>query len=183
MDKRDELSQYNRQRLTFEGVLVDVIQPNSRNGYTYGLVFGSIYAIHKHFQIDHVVIKMSALDYSKTELNLFKRYVFSAEVAKYEKVGLVLGVFALRERYMIQNINTYKIQEEEESATEQPTKYVMQRVNNILESPGNTHDENELIQSILSEPNDGSVERLLDVYTKSLQRKPINDTEMIRILY
>ncbi|MEK4529773.1 hypothetical protein NST38_30685 [Paenibacillus sp. FSL H8-0104] len=47
MDTREELRPYRNRKLHFEGVLIDVIQPNSQNklnSLTYGLVFGSVYA-------------------------------------------------------------------------------------------------------------------------------------------
>lgn len=185
MDTREVLRAYKKQRLGFEGVLINVIEPNRRNAYTYGLVFASVYAPSQNIELDHVVIKIDRKSYSQANFEEFKRYYFTAEVAMYYKTAYFNGIAAKQENFMLQNINPYKVREIETSELPQPTQYVMTRINNIMHCKTSTirHTEQELIDIVFETPNDGSVERFIDGYTRTYQHSRVSKFDMIETLY
>ncbi|MCC2248955.1 hypothetical protein JUJ52_03150 [Virgibacillus sp. AGTR] len=184
MDTREVLRPYKKQRLGFEGVLVDVMEPNRRNGHTYGLVFGSIYAPNENIELDHAVIQMDIADFKKAKLNLYTRYYFTAEITSYYKATNIMGVIAQRENFMLQNISILKLREMPDSNITQPTMYVMKRIHNIMLCKGKLrHTEEELIKTVFHTPNDGSVERFINECTGSYQQVSMNKHNMEEILY
>lgn len=185
MDTREELRPYKKQRLGFEGVLINITEPNRRNGFTYGLIFASIYAPNEKIELDHAVIMIDKAQYAKINVQLFKRYKFTAQVALYHKTVNVLGVSALQENFMLQRININKIEEIQESALSQPTRFVMTRINNMMMSKaGNLqHTTEQLLEIVENTANDGSVERFITECTQAYQRKKINRSDMIDVLY
>lgn len=184
MDTREVLRPYKKQRLGFEGVLVDIIAPNKRNGHAYGLVFASVYAPNEKIELDHVVIQMDKVSFRKAELNLFARYYFTASVAAYFKPTYIIGAVALQENFMLQDINLNKLRELGESQMHQPTMYVMTRINNILLCKGELrHTEDDLIKTVFNTPNDGSVEKFINECTKSYQQTAVDKHELVEALY
>lgn len=184
MDTREVLRPYKKQRLGFEGVLVDVVAPNRRNGHAYGLVFASVYAQSEGIELDHVVIQMDKADYRKAELNLYTRYYFTAGIASYFKPTFIMGTLALQENFMLQDINLHKLRELDESQIHQPTLYVMKRINNILLCKGELrHTEDDLIQTVFGTPNDGSVEKFINECTRSYQQTHVDKREVEEMLY
>lgn len=183
--KREVLRPYKRKRLGFEGVFIHAIEPNRKNGYTYGLVFGSIYAPNEKIELDHAVIKVSIAEYNQANLELYQRYYFSAEVDSYYKTGYVLGIAAKREHFMLTHINVSKMYKLSTSVMTQPTMYVISRIRNVLSSKNiePRHTEEELLEIIYRLPNDGSVERFVDTYTKNYQHKKVTTYDIIETLY
>lgn len=184
MDTREVLRPYKNLRLGFEGVLVDIVAPNRRNGHAYGLVFASVYASNEGVELDHVVIQLDKARFKKVELNLFTRYYFTATITPYFKPTDILGVLALQENFMLQDINLHKLRELNESQIHQPTMYVMKRINNILLCKGELrHTEEDLIQTVFRTPNDGSVEKFINECTKSYQQTKVDRRELEETLY
>lgn len=187
MEKREVLRPYKKQRLAFEGVLINIIQPNKKNSYLYGLVFASLYAANENIQLDHAVIEMDKASFAKSKLEMFKRYRFTAQVGVYQKTGPILGVPVLQECFMLQYINAAKITEETESQIEQPTVYTQTRIQNILHSKSKTaqlrYTREQLIEIVTTMPNDGSVEQFMCVYTRSHQVVKVDSSEIIRTVY
>lgn len=184
MDTREVLRPYKKQRLGFEGVLVDIVAPNKRNGHAYGLVFASVYAQNERIELDHVVIEMHKADFKKTELNLFTRYYFTATINSYFKPTYIMGTVALQESFMLQNINLHKLRELDESQIHQPTMYVRKRINNILLCKGELHHtEDDLVKTVVRTPNDGSVEKFINECSKSYQQTKVTKRELEETLY
>lgn len=185
IERREILRPYKRQRLGFEGVLINILEPNRKNGFTYGLVFASVYSPKVNIELDHVVIKVTVPEFNYVEFELFKRYYFTAEVAPYYKTGYVLGIAAKRECFMLQNINISKVRQIATSQMSQPTLYVTTRIKNVLlcKSQHPRHTEDELLEIVKNTPNDGSVERFINEYTKSYQQKKITKHEVVETLY
>lgn len=184
-DTREVLRPYKNKRIGFEGVLIHVIQPNRKNGHSYGLIFASVYAPNEHIELDHVVIKVDKRSYNQSVLELFTRYYFTAEIAMYHKTAYILGIPAKQENFMLQHINMYKTHEIETSAMAQPTMYVVNRINNVMHCKTSEirHTEEELIKIVLETPNDGSVEKFINNYTLTYQSKKINDHKVVETLY
>lgn len=184
MDTREELRPYKKQRLGFEGVLIDIIYPNRRNGYLYGLVFGSIYAPNEKIEVDHAVIQMDQLSFKKAGLELFNRYYFTAVVKSYFKLTNILGVMAERENFMLAEINLNKLKEFPVSYIEQPTMFVQNRINSIMMCKGdNPFTKEWLMEQVLRLPNDGSVEEFIDDCSRRNQQSHVGRHDMINILY
>lgn len=184
MDTREVLRPYKKQRLGFEGVLVDIIAPNKRNGHAFGLVFASVYAPNERIELDHVVIQMDKASFKKAELILFTRYYFTASIASYFKPTSIIGAVALQENFMLQDINLNKLREVPVSHMPQPTKYVLTRIHNILLCKGELrHTEEDLIHAVFQTPNDGSVEKFINDCTKSYQQTHVNRRELEETLY
>lgn len=184
-DRREILRPYKHKRLGFEGVLIDLIEPNRRNGYTYGLVFASVYSASQNIELDHAVIKMGIAEFNQANLDLFERYYFTAVVKNYYKTGYILGIAAKIECFMLADINPHKIQKLNMSKLQQPTAYVINRIDNVLISKiiAPRHTKEELIEHVLNMPNDGSVERFINEYTQSYQNVEITKYEVINTLY
>lgn len=184
MDTREVLRPYKKQRLGFEGVLVDILEPNRRNGYAYGLVFASVFAPNEGIELDHVVIQMDRVCFKKADLSLYTRYYFTARIDSYYKTVNIIGVVALQENFMLQHINLNKLREIPESKMDQPTMYVMARINNIMLCKGELrHTEEELVEKVFNTPNDGSVEQFIDECTGSYQQTVVNRRDMEEALY
>ncbi|WP_078598665.1 hypothetical protein [Evansella clarkii] len=184
MDTREVLRPFKRQRLGFEGVLIDIFEPNKRNGFSYGLVFASVYAPNERIELDHVVIQMSVADFKRAQLTLYTRYYFTASIESYYKVTDILGITARRESFMLQNISLHKLRELPESQLAQPTAYVMKRINNImLCKAGPRHTEEELIDTVCRTANDGSVEQFINEYTESYQQVIVSKRDVEDALY
>lgn len=188
MDTREELRPYKKQRLSFEGVLVSVIQPNKKNAHTYGLVFGSVYAKNEDIELDHVVIQMSRQDYQVAKLELFNRYRFSAEVGTYYKTAYFSGLPGQRENFMLQNININKLkvlETPEESFVVQPTRYIKQRIKSIVSHKNGEvlHTYDELIHRVVNTPNDGSCEKFINDYNQLYQYRKVNHDVITKALY
>jgi hypothetical protein len=184
MDTRAVLRPYKKQRLGFEGVLVDIVAPNKRNGHAYGLVFASVYAPNEKIELDHVVIQMDKVSFRKADLNLFTRYYFTASIAAYYKPTYIMGAVALQENFMLQNINLNKLRELHESQMHQPTMYVISRINNILLCKGELrHTEDDLVKAVFHMPNNGSVEKFINECTKSYQQTHVDRRELEETLY
>lgn len=184
MDTREVLRPYKKQRLGFEGVLIDIIEPNRRNGYTFGLVFASVYAPNEKIELDHSVIKMDLADFKKANLNLYGRYYFTAAIASYYKTAKILGAIALQENFMLENINLNKLREQPETELTQPTKHVMTRIDNIMLCKGELHHTKEdLLTAVMNTPNDGSVERFINDCTSYYQQAFVNGRDIERTLY
>ncbi|WP_454101533.1 hypothetical protein [Metabacillus sp. SLBN-84] len=163
---------------------MDIFEPNRRNGYTYGLVFASVYAPNEKIELDHAVIKMAVVDFKKASVNLYTRYYFTAEIASYYRPTKILGIMAEQEKFMLQEIRVHKLREAAESKMLQPTMYVINRIQNILLFKGEPrHTEDELMDIVYSTPNDGSVERFINEYTSSCQRVSINKLDLLETLY
>lgn len=184
MDTREVLRPYKKQRLGFEGVLIDIIEPNRRNGYNFGLVFASVYAPNEKIELDHAVIQMNMTDFKKAGLNLYERYYFTASIASYYKTAKILGAIALQENLMLQNINLNKLRVQPESELAQPTMHVMTRIDNIMLCKGELHHTKEgLLETVNNTPNDGSVERFINDCTTYYQQAYINGRDIERTLY
>lgn len=189
MDTREGLRPYKKQRLGFEGVLVDIIKPSSRNGYTYGLVFGSVYAPNEKIELNHVVIKVNkgAIGEMKVKvgIELFKRYSFTARIDSYVKTAKFSNIAAKKEAFMLADIKPHKIKQVELSHMEQPTNYVMDRIRNVLlcKSREVLHTEEELINMVRDIPNDGSVEKFIDEFTSSYQLTKITMHDVVDVIY
>lgn len=184
MDTREVLRPYKKQRLGFEGVLVDILEPNRRNGHAYGLVFASVYAASEKIELDHVVIQMDKVSFKKAELSLYTRYYFTARIDSYYKAVNIIGVVALQENFMLQHINLNKLREMPESQMDQPTMYVMSRIHNIMLCKGELyHTEEELIDKVFNTPNDGSIEQFIDECTSSYQQTVVNRRDLEEALY
>lgn len=187
MDKRSALQPYKKQRLLFEGVLVHAIEPNKKNGYTYGLVFASVYAPNEDIELDHVVIQMDKGSFKLNRFTLFKRYEFTAKVTTYWKPGPIMGVLVQQECCMLEQINVNKIHMIEESQLTQPTLYIRNRVRNILASKCEDvqvrYTETQLFDILTTTPNDGSVEEFMNVYTKSHQIAKVDAFDIQKVVY
>lgn len=188
---------YKKKRLGFEGVLIDIIEPNSRNGYSYGLIFGSVYAPNEHVEIDHAVIKVSKYDFnlitSYLNFECFKHYHFTAQIATYYKVAYFEGlstkgepyVEAKKENFMLQNLNAAKIEPITEPHLTQPTIYVNRRIDNIMlcKTSPVRHTKEQLLGIVANLPNDGSVEHFINTYTQSYQYTKVSEYDLINTLY
>lgn len=185
MDKREVLRPYKKQRLGFEGVLVHIMQPNKRNGYTFGLVFASVYAPNEQIEIDHVVIEMDRASFGLTRLELFKRYGFTAKVSAYQKAGPILGILVQQECFMLEKINPKKMVELEESKIPQPTEYIKTRIKNVMlcKHTPVEHTEEELVTMVQNMPNDGRVEEFMNEYTRRYQGKKVDSFDIIQAIY
>lgn len=184
MDTREALRPYSKQRLAFEGVLVDVIKPKRRNGYTYGLVFASVYAPHENIELDHAVIQMEMPKFHKSNMSLGKRYHFTAYIGMYLKPARILGAYVHQENFMLQHLNLYKLREKPESQMVQPTMYVLNSINNLMMCRQNTrYTEGGLVARVLDMPNDGSVETFIDDLTGKHQQSKVNVHDINDTLY
>ncbi|MCR6108564.1 hypothetical protein HXA34_19950 [Salipaludibacillus agaradhaerens] len=184
MDTREVLRPYKKKRLGFEGVLIDIYEPNRRNSYTYGLIFASVYASNEGIELDHAVIQMSVAEFKKAQMNLYTRYYFTAAIASYYKTVNIMGIIAQRESFMLQNISLHKLREVHTSQLEQPTEYVKKRIETIsLCKVGLAHTKEELITMVTNIPNDGSVERFINQYTESYQQVHVNKRDLMETLY
>lgn len=185
MPTREALRPYRKKRLAFEGVLISIIEPNRRNGYTYGLVFGSVYAPNEQIELDHAVIRIQKRTFRATLVTLFKRYRFTAQVDRYHKVVNVLGADVLQENFMLQNLNTRTLKKINTTQLTQPTQYVLNRIQNVMmcKTQEIRHTEEELLAIIFQTPNDGSVEKFIEQYAKTYQHRKIDEFEMIEVLY
>lgn len=182
---RKALAPYKHKRLAFEGVLIHIIEPSKKNKFTYGLVFGSVYAFNENIEIDHAVIKMEQTVFETLNFELYKRYHFTAEIQSYYKTERIIGILAKREYFMLTKINAYKIKPLDYSHLTQPTLYVRNRIQNIsvsktIEPP---HTKEELYELIEKLPNDGSIEKFIDNYTKCIQHKKLSSYDIIDALY
>lgn len=186
-DRRGVLRPFKNQRLAFEGVLIHIIMPNKKNGYTHGLVFASLYAQAQDVEIDHAVIKINAAEYAimRNKLELYKRYKFTAKIEDYYKVGHIMGIPAKQKHYMLVNINAYKMDVlEEPSGLMQPTLYTRTRIRNLMAYKGHQkYNEKQLLSDISLMPNDGSVERYLNNCTRDYQKSAVNYLDILDILY
>lgn len=180
--RRKALEKYKNNRLRFEGVLCDIIQPNKRNGYTYGLVFASLYAIHEDIELDHVVIKSDNLRFD-IEPKLFNRYQFTAKIDSYYKIGKIIGIPVQKEHFMLTEIKRLKVSPN--TKLEQPTKYVQRRIKNIMASKNikPIHSYNEIINIISKMTNDGSVEKFINQYSQIHQHRSFGKYDVINKLY
>lgn len=171
MDTRDALRPYKHQRLSFEGVLVDITLPTKKNHHEYGLVFGSVYAPNECIELDHVVITCNKATFNRARLELYKRYKFTAMVDSYKRANRIAGTLAQTEVFMLTDIKAHRINEIETSRLTQPSLFVLNRIQTsmLCETRPVAHTEEELLTLALREPNDGSVERFIDAYTKQNQ--------------
>ena len=184
MDTREVLRPYKKQRLGFEGVLIDIKKPNRRNGYNYGLVFASVYAPNERIELDHVVIEMGIGDFREAGFKRFTRYYFTATIASYYKVADIMGISAERENFMLIDINVNKLREAPISRMKQPTMYVTSRIDSIMLCKGQLYyTEDELISTVFNKPNNGSVERFINHATEIHQQSALNRQDMIKALY
>lgn len=187
MEKRSALRPYKKQRLFFEGVLIHIILPNKKNGYTHELVFGSLYAPNEQVELDHAVIAIDNGTFQLNKFELFKRYTFTAKVAIYRKTGPIMGIPVQQECCMLEQINPNKIHMVETSHLTQPTLYIQTRIRNILSSKSETaqmrYSKDELLDIVTTRPNDGSVEQFMSVYTKSHQVAKIDAFDIIKVVY
>jgi len=184
-DKRELLRPYKGQRLGFEGVLIEILQPNARNDYTYGLVFASVYAPTVQIELDHVVIRINRGEYNTLNLERYTRYYFTARVTKYYKTVHVLNTPVVQENYMLERINTNKMVQLSTSQLTQPTVYTMNRIQNVLLSKviKPQHTEEQLLDIVTGLPNDGKVEQFIDQYTDRYRNVTMNKSEIIDALY
>lgn len=184
-DNREVLRKYKNKRLAFEGVLIQTIKPSKRNGFTYGLVFVSIYAENEKLELDHAVIKMDIVEMQKSGLELNKRYKFTAKIKSYYKSGKLLGVPVNQEHFMLADINTNKVKSIKTSKLKQPTKYTQTRISNIQECKSNRKilSENEILEKIKNMKNNGDVECFINKYTESFQQIKMTKYDIINILY
>lgn len=187
MEKRSALRPYKKQRLLFEGVLIHVIPPNKKNGYTHGLVFGSLYAPNEDIQLDHAVIEIDKGTFVYNKFELFKRYSFTAKVTSYHKTGPIMGIQVKQECFMLEHINPNRIEKIEESRIAQPTLYIQTRIRNILASKCENvqvrYTEEQLNEIVTTMPNDGQVEEFMSVYTKSHQIAKVDAFDIIKAVY
>ncbi|MBD7970374.1 hypothetical protein [Paenibacillus gallinarum] len=183
LDTREELRPYRNRKLGFEGVLIDLIQPNAQNKQTYGLVFGSVYAPNEKIELDHVVIKVSKCVYQASNVELFNRYRFTAFIESYMKVKSFDGIEALTESYMLVKPNIIEVMEN--SNMQQPTKFVKSRIKSIMicKTSDIRHTEAELYEMISKLQNNGSVENFINKYTRSIQHKKVTQTDIINTVY
>lgn len=168
MDTRDALRPYKHQRLSFEAVLVDITLPTKKNHYEYGLVFGAVYAPNECIELDHVVITCDKGTFNRAKLELYKRYKFTALVSSYKRANRICNTLAQTEVFMLTDIKSHRIKEIETSKLTQPSLFLMNRIETSLgcDSRPVPHTREGLLELALREPNDGSVERFIDTYTK-----------------
>lgn len=185
MDTREELRPYRNRKLRFEGVLIDVIQPNSQNklnSLTYGLVFGSVYAPNEKIELDHVVIKINKNAYHESNVHLFNRYRFTATVESYMKIVKIEGISAQTESYML--IRPNRIEVMEGSSLQQPTRFVKNRIERITTcNTSGDHNTDELYAMIEQRKNNGDVEEFCEKYIRGLQPNKVTKLDMINTLY
>lgn len=186
MDTREELRPYRNRKLHFEGVLIDVIQPNSQNklnSLTYGLVFGSVYAPNEKIELDHVVIKMNKNAYYGSNVQLFNRYRFSASVETYMKVIKIEGIPAQTEGFML--VRPHRIEVMEGSNLQQPTRFVRNRFERMTacNTSGIHNIKEELYNIIENLKNNGDVEEFCENYIRGLQSNKVTKHDMINTLY
>lgn len=181
--RREALKRHKGDRLKFEGVLCDILQPNIRNGFTYGLVFLSLYVDSHNIEIDHAVIKLDKSHFNSYDLQVFNRYEFTVMIDSYYKATDILGISAQREYFMLSDIN--KIQKVKTSNLGQPTLSVTNRLTNVMASKTITpeHTEEELMDIVMDLEDDGSVEEFINDYTKNLQHKKMDSHQIIKNLY
>lgn len=183
MDTREELRPYRNRKLGFEGVLINVIQPNAHNKQTYGLVFGSVYAPNEKIELDHVVIKVSKYAYQASNVKLFNRYRFTAIVESYMKVKNFEGIEAQTESYMLVRPNIIEVMNI--SNLQQPTQFVKSRIKSIMTCKTSQirHTETEIYGMIAKLNNDGAVEKFIENYTRSIQHKKVTWNDIINTVY
>ena len=171
IDTRNALSPYKGQRLSFEAVLVDITMPTKKNHYEYGLVFGAVYAPNECIELDHVVIAVNRGVFRHMNLELYKRYRFTAMVDSYKRANRICGTLAQTDVYMLCDMKSHRIREIETSSLAQPTQFLLNRIETSLlcESRTVAHTAEELLERALREPNDGSIEKFIDAYTKQNQ--------------
>lgn len=183
LNTREELQPYRNRKLVFEGVLIDVIQPNALNKQTYGLVFGSVYAPNERIELDHVVIKVNKYAYQASNVKLFNRYRFTAFVESYKKVKKFEGIEALTESYML--VRPHIIEAIESSNLQQPTQFVKSRIERVMTCKTSyiRHTEAELYEIISNLKNDGDVEEFIGNYTRRYQHKKVTRHDIIKTIY
>ncbi|WP_145142136.1 hypothetical protein [Paenibacillus sp. Y412MC10] len=183
MDTREELRAYRNRKLGFEGVLIDVTQPNAQNKQTYGLVFGSVYAPNEKIELDHVVIKVDKYAYQASKVELFNRYRFTAFIESYRKFKRIEGITAQTESYML--VRPHIIEVMVSSSLQQPTQFVKSRIERVLTCKTSViqHTEAELYEMISNLRNDGDVEEFIGSYTRSHQHKKVTRHDIINTIY
>lgn len=184
MERRSILEPYLHQRLGFEGVPIDIIEPNRKNRFTYGVIFASVtHTENPNIELDHTVIQVTVDDFEKLKIEPYKRYKFTAVVKSYTKTERILGIPAVCKYYMLADINPKKFTKIEETVIKQPSIYVKSRIDSILENENNVYTKEQLIDIVKRIPNDGSVERFINNYTTSFQRVQYNMKDIESILY
>lgn len=185
IDTRDALRPYKNERLGFEGVLIEITQPNKKNQYSHGLVFASLYSPDRKIELDHVVMKCSQTSLESANLELFTRYYFTAEVGSYRKTINLLGIPAQQEHFMLCNINMRKITPIETSKLAQPSQYIVNRINNVMATKHRqpNHTERELYAHVHALPNDGTKEQFIEEYARSFQSKKMTSLDVVNTLY
>lgn len=184
METRENLRPFKKQRLCFEGVLIDIVTPQKKNKHQYGLVFGSVYAPNENVELDHAVIQISKEQFEKAKLERYTRYMFTAEVAPYFKLTRIMGVSVNQENFMLKDINFNRLKESHFSHMAQPTAYVMRRIQTMVLYKGELKpSKNELLEAVLNTPNEGSVERFINECTESYQRTHVNQKDLEEVLY
>ena len=184
MERRSILEPYLHRRLGFEGVPIDIIEPNRKNKYTYGVIFASVtHTENPNVELDHTVIQVTIDGFEKLKIELYKRYKFTAVVKSYTKTERILGIPAIRKYYMLADINPRKFTKIEETVIEQPSIYVESRIDNILKNENSVYTKEQFIDMVKRIPNDGSVERFINNYTTTFQRVVYNSKDVQTILY
>lgn len=181
MSRREELAQYNNERLYVEGVLIDINQPNKKNKYRTGLVFGSVSLPNENIELDHVVISVPDNFVEKHEMKLFNKYGFTALVGSYSKKKIILGTPVQAKAYHLVDINQNRLREIEGGKPEDLSRHLKNRLTS-LHKRGVPIDMIEL-NRLLRDKKEGEREQYLNTLSITLTKKDITHADILNEIY
>lgn len=184
MDTRHHLQPYYKQRLRFEGVLIQIIPPNKQNRHNYNLIFASVYNKHHDIEIDHVVISAKSNVFRYTDFTPFVRYSFTATIDKYYKPRRYKRMNVQTEAYQLNDINPNNIEEDVTSDLPRDlSQYVAHAIKDLAHNPSIKESYETLNHHFLSLPNDGSREKEVNQMKQTIRRRRFAKEDIIDIIY
>lgn len=180
-DRRLTLEKHVGKRLLVEGILIDIHQPNQKNGYKYGLVFASVHLPNEKDQLDHVVIPVNKQFIMIHEPTRFKKYRFTALVESYTKINYLYGIAAHVKAYQLNNINTRRF-DEMDTIYSPHLSYYIQNTLRRLDTSNLPININELSIIILNK-KEGQREKYLNQLTMTLRKPTVTKAEILDKLY
>ena len=181
MTRREELAKYNNERLYVEGVLIDINQPNKKNSNRLGLVFGSVSLPNEKMELDHVVISVPDNFAERHELQLFKKYSFTALVGSYNKRKMIMGTPVQAKAYHLVDINHKRFEEIQPNQPEDLSRHLKNRLASI-QRQGVSINMVEL-NRILRGKKEGEREKYLSTLSKTLTKTDVTHADILNTIY
>ncbi len=181
MTTRNELAEYNNQRLRVEGVLIAIDRPNKKNRYNAGLVFGSVNLPHQDIELDHIVIAVSEGFINRNQLELFKKYSFTAKVGKYFKRKRRLNMLANVTAYHLQDLNENRFEQMQVKKPKEFSKYLITRISKLYRN----HDTINIskLNELLLDMYEGEREEYINNLNMTTLKRSVTHADIIDELY